>query len=436
MCVLYGGAAGGGKSFILRWFGVLFLLWCYYKKGLKNVRVGLFCEDYPALHDRHLSIIRLEFPDWLGAMHEQSREFRLKPEFGGGTIAFRNLDEPKKYKSVQFAAVLIDELTTNLETVFWDLWSRRRWPGLTAEECKFAAATNPNGIGHEWVKRFWILRDFSQFPPKLLEEHPDLPDQFAFVPARASDNPHLADDYETMILGALPEAERKALMDGSWDLFEGQFFKSWREHLHVVDPFEIPKDWRRWMGGDHGGTAPTVWLWFAQDPETARIYVYREYYRAGLPAKTHAENVLELCGGADGEEQRLLSYRVADPSMFNKTSADGTSPEDHYLAAGVVLRPGYNNRLSGWNTVKSLLDPRPDGRPGLQIFSTCANLIRSLPLQIHDEKKPEDLDTRGDDHAVDALRYGVSPPEVTRPRQARERKVKPNPWGSSLRIAS
>ena len=166
---LYGGAMGGGKSYLLRW-KLLKLLFRWAKQGHTGVVVGLFCEDYPALKDRHLSKIGKEFPKWLGKLHndhkEHGRAFILNPEYGSGVIAFRNLDDPSKYASSEFAAEAVDELTKNQEDVFDDLRTRLRWPGIA--DVRFFAATNPGGVGHAWVKRKWLDGEHDEHE---LDEH-------------------------------------------------------------------------------------------------------------------------------------------------------------------------------------------------------------------------------------------------------------------------
>ena len=158
--VLYGGAMGGGKSFLLRW-KLLSILLAHAARGKPNITVGLFCEDYPALQDRHISKIKNEFPEWLGTYRGDDHNFILKPEFGGGVIAFRNLDKAEKYQSVEFAAIGVDELTKISEEDFIDLRTRLRWPGI--DNPKFIGATNPGGTGHLWVKRLWIDRQFPEY---------------------------------------------------------------------------------------------------------------------------------------------------------------------------------------------------------------------------------------------------------------------------------
>src|SRR3990167_3653514 len=156
--VFYGGSAGPGKSYFLRKYPIKFLIETWHKTGLKGVRAGLFCEDYPALHDRHLSRIPYEFPKWLGNYNSARHEFILSDRFGGGVVAFRNLDDPSKYLSSEFALIEVDELTKNDKKTFDFLRLRKRWPGI--ERTKFIGASNPGGIGHDWVKQLWIARNF------------------------------------------------------------------------------------------------------------------------------------------------------------------------------------------------------------------------------------------------------------------------------------
>lgn len=204
--VLYGGSMGSGKSYFLRWVSVYWLMYWFAAKGLRGVRVGLFCENFPALNDRHLSKIKAEFPAWLGTYNEQRHEFTLAPHYGSGVLAFRNLDDVGKYLSVEFASIAIDEVNRNPKSVFDLLRTRLRWPGIV--ETKFIGACNP--IGEAWVKNFWIKR---LFPVEEQE-----PQEFYFVKALPSDNTHLDKTYFEG-LKSMPEAERKAYLEGDWDAF-------------------------------------------------------------------------------------------------------------------------------------------------------------------------------------------------------------------------
>lgn len=204
---LFGGSVGSGKSRWLRWCMVYWLIKLYSKYKLRGIRAGLFCEDYPSLNDRHLTKIRFEFPDWLGTYNESKKEFTLKPEYGSGIIAFRNLDEPEKYLSVEFAVMGVDEINRNPKTTFDMLRSRLRWPGI--KDVKFLAGCNP--LGEAWVKNIWVKR---MFPPEEKEQY-----EFVFVPALPTDNPFLPPEYFKS-LESLPETQRKAYLEGNWDAFD------------------------------------------------------------------------------------------------------------------------------------------------------------------------------------------------------------------------
>lgn len=400
--VLYGGAKGGGKSYILRW-ALVVLLMRWASQGHKNVRVGLFCEDYPSLKDRQISKIASEFPAWLGKLSDSQihgMSFKLAPRFGGGIISLRNIDDPSKYASSEFAAIAIDELTKNPPEVFAQFRSIVRWKGI--EDTRIFAGSNPGGQGHEWVKRLWVDRDFDPAEPE--------PEQFHFVRALASDNPHLSQSYVKSLEG-LPEQLRKAYLDGSWDLYEGQFFEEWREHVHVVQPFPIPSSWRRFRSTDHGRAKPTACLWGAVDHD-GNIWWYREHYKAGQDADLNAQDIAAASYERDPATGVLLPERYAfsllDSACFAKTGAESTIAEI-YEKNGVPCIPWPKDRKAGWALFHEYLrhvDPRTGERhpPRMRFFSTCRNAIRTIPSLVTDDRDPEDLDTNGEDHAADAVR--------------------------------
>lgn len=205
--VLYGGSLGSGKSYWLRWMMLYWLMKMYDKYDIKGIRAGLFCEDYPSLNDRHLSKVKYEFPAWLGTYNQQFHEFTLAPEYGSGVIAFRNLDDPEKYLSVEFAIMGVDEINRNQITTFRELRKRLRWAGI--KDVRFLAACNP--IGEAWVKNWWVKR---LFPPEEKEQY-----EFVFVPALPTDNPYLDESYYKS-LESLPDNQRKAFLEGNWDAFD------------------------------------------------------------------------------------------------------------------------------------------------------------------------------------------------------------------------
>jgi hypothetical protein len=415
--VLYGGAMGGGKSYWLRWALVKLLLYFHAAYGATGVTVALFCENYPALKDRQLSKIAREFPEWLGKHHPDHKDygncFILKPEYGAGVIAFRNLDDTSKYQSAEFAAIGTDELTKNQLEVFNDLRNRLRWPGIPAEEWKFIAATNPGSIGHAWVKKYWIDRDF---PPEEQEA-----DEFVYVPAFAKDNPHLDPAYLRQ-LDSLPAEMRKAFVEGDWNIFKGQYFTEWRNDIHTCPPYPLPASYERFISIDYGYSAPSSVHWWAADYD-GNITAYRELYQTGLTFKDLAREILKMT--PPNEDVR---YWVADPAIWNKTGQtelsgaelmEQVAMEQH---RSIQLVKANNDRLTGWRVFREYLKPfERDGKrvAAIRYFSTCTNAIRTIPALVYDQFKTEDLDTDGEDHAGDDGRYAVMsrPPRSDRPKQ-------------------
>jgi phage terminase large subunit len=383
--ILYGGAVGGGKSYWIRW-ELVKLLMKFAKRGLKGVRVGLFCEDYPALKDRHLSKIQYEFPKWLGELNKSDYEFTLSPEYGSGVICFRNLDDPSKYQSSEFAVIAVDELTKNTRQVFDFLRTRLRWANL--EDTKFIAGTNPGGIGHDWVKKTWI--------DKVFESGEQEQSLFYFIPAKASDNPNLPSSYYLALEG-LPEKMKRAYVEGNWDVFEGQYFTEWNRDKHVVEPFTMPQNYKRFRAYDHGRENPACMKWYALDYD-GNVYVYRELYQRGFNVDQLSVQINKL---SEGEE---YSYSVADPSIFAKTgfvdAHGGQTIAESFVRHGIQFYPASNRRVDGWNLLHQYLN---NGK--IKYFSTCKDSIRTIPNLIHDDHKPEDLDSGGEDHAADTDRY-------------------------------
>lgn len=411
--VFYGGSAGPGKSYFLRKYPIKFLIETWRKTGIRGIRAGLFCEDYPALHDRHLSRIDYEFPDWLGDHNKSQHEFVLKNAFGGGVIAFRNLDDPSKYLSSEFALIEVDELTKNPRETFDFLRLRKRWPGI--EHTKFIGASNPGGIGHDWVKQRWIEKNFS------VEESEK--EQFHFIKALPQDNKYLPQSYYTT-LSSLPEKLRKAYRDGNWDVFEGQYFSEWDREQHTIQPFTIPSDYKRFRAYDHGRENPACCKWYAVDYD-GRVYVYRELYKRGMNIDQLAGEIMRL---SEGE---TYDYSVADPSIFaNIGFVDkygGQTIAEGFVRYGIQFLPASNRRVDGWNLMHQYLHWDKDHRPKLQYFTTCVDSIRTIPALIHDEHRPEDTNTHGEDHCADADRYmlmSLHERQSTRAMTELEKKMK------------
>lgn len=399
--LLYGGAKGGGKSHILRWALVRKLVkWA--KAGHRNVRVGLFCEDYVSLKDRQITKIEKEFPRWLGTLGENNIEgmsYRLAPQFGSGVIALRNLDDVSKYASSEFAIAAVDELTKNKREVFDQFRSIVRWPDI--EDTGIWGGTNPGEIGHLWVKKLWVDRTFDK------EDPPG--EQFKFIKSLPTDNPHNAQSYLDE-LKSLPERLRKAYYEGNWDVFAGQYFSEWDRNMHVVPPFPVPKTFKRFRAYDHGRENPATCAWYALDYD-GRVWVYREFYAKGMNVDQIAAEIVRL----SGDEQ--YEYSVADPAIFaNIGFTDkfgGQTIAETFARYGIIFLPASNRRVDGWNLMHQYLywsPTRLDAEqniipPKIIYFNTCYDSIRTIPALVHDDIRPEDINSKGEDHAADRDRY-------------------------------
>lgn len=420
--ILYGGAMGGGKSYFLRWMAVYLLMYYSARYNLKGVRVGIFCEDYPALKERHLSKVPFEFPEWLGTLNKSEHEFVLNERYGGGTIAFRNLDDVSKYLSSEFASILVDELTKNSNETFNFLNMRRRWPGIP--DTKFIGATNPGSQGHVWTKKLWIDKDFAG------EEYD--PDDFAFIQAKFSDNPSLPANYDK-ILATLPEKLRRAYRDGDWDIFDGQYFSEWNRKDHVVEPFQIPDGWQRIRCLDYGMKMPSAVYWLAINYD-GDVFVYRELWQTQLTYPELAKRVLEMT-----PENEKIDYTVADTSIFAQTLDSRRTGDELMALEGLDdVIPADKERVHGWNVMRIYLRENK-----LKVFNTCKELIRTLPALVHSETKPEDVKKCDIDHGAESLRYGLvslgDPPEMAGMIRKDENNGylddKDAPWNKSNKVS-
>lgn len=368
--ILYGGALGGGKSYLLRWLAVKLLMYYFKRFNLRNVTVMLACEDYPSLNDRQLQKINIEFPRWLGTYYSKHKiygnSFILHASYGRGIICFRNLDDPSKYASAEFASILVDELTKNSFQIFDHLRTRCRYPGIPDEECKFVAGTNPGSVGHAWVKQLWMDKIF---PPEYIYPT-DFRPYFAYIPSKATDNKYIDAGYYRM-LDTLPPHLRPAFRDGDWSVFAGQAFQEWSEPWHIIDPERVPPDAPLYMTYDWGFGKPFSIGWWFITPE-GRAKRFMEWYGwngtpdTGLRLQdsavadgiiTRERAKLEIfrdkwinppAADAMEEEGRPVT-RLADPTCWNKKpdysgGGQGPSTYEEFMKKGIVMQPGDPNR--------------------------------------------------------------------------------------------
>ena len=414
---LFGGSRGPGKSYLLRWYALRrLLMWA--ERGLHNVNVMLGCEDYPSLKDRQISKIATEFPLWMGDLKETKTRglgFHLHPEYGGGAILLRNLDDPSKYQSAEFAGILIDELTRNPLSTFNILRGSLRWPGI--EDVFLVGATNP---APGWVRAYWIEHDF---PEELKSEA----HQFAFVPALPTDNPHLPASYWQM-LNTLPDALRKAWVKGDWYIsVEGLVYDAFGAENVVEDepdpalPFEIAID--------DGYIDPRATL-FIQRKENGDVLVFDELYETKALEEQTIRHILQKCielaGQAipDGwEEMNLeqcqkwcMASGVTRPSLA-VVSHEAVALRQRLRDAGISARNWLSKKVSGQGSTRmaaitltreSICDGQ--GYRALRVHQRCRYLLDELQIGYKYPEGKHGLEAKpadGNDHAAQALESWV-----------------------------
>lgn len=393
---LYGGASGGGKSYAMRY---------------ECVRQSVATAPYPVnglvlrrtMPEVKANMIRPLEDELPRGSYVMNHSDNIMTFYNGSMITFgycEGLPDLKRYQGVEFDWICIEELTHWTEEEFRLLMRslRSKKPGWKPN---FFASTNPGGIGHAWVKRLWVNRSFN------LHENPA---DYSFISAKVYDNHVLLENDPAYVkrLEALPEKDRRAYLDGDWDVFEGQYFEDFRHDLHVSTAFLPVGIKRRIIAIDYGRVAPACALWIALDNQN-HVYVYRELYRTGMTYDQFATSIAALT--PEGED---ISHMVCDPAALEKQSDDTTNTLHGAFRRAELPRcyAANNSRIDGWNTIRRYLQTEIREETGrmrsaLTIFEHCRNLIRTLPEMIHDVHAVEDLNTHGEDHAVDALRYGL-----------------------------
>ena len=409
--VLFGGAAGGGKSYGQMVDALVFALKYPGSKQLVLRRT------YPELEKSLIRTSLALFPRSLYSFNSTSHTGRFK---NGSTVDFGYCgteNDVYQYQSAEYDVVRFDELTHFTENQYLYLISRVR--GVNGYPKQVKSSTNPGGTGHVWVRKRFI--DPSPCGEGFLGENGT---SRIFIPSFLSDNGFLcrADpDYKKRLL-SLPERERKALLYGDWNVFEGQYFDEFDERAHVTEPFEIPDGWRKYRTLDYG-LDRLACLWIAVAPNGSS-YVYREFCESNLPISRSAESILERT-----PKREEIYATLAPPDLWGRSQESGKSKAALFSEYGISFTRTSNDRECGWLAVKELLRRR-EGGPKLKIFSTCRELIRCLPALTVDKLRPTDCSTEPHEitHAPDALRgFAIF---YTRP--AKERDARKRIWSADM----
>lgn len=455
--ILYGGAAGGGKSHLMR---VAAIIWCSMIPGLQVYLFRRIREDLIKNHMEGPKGFRSLLAAW-----EQSGFVKIVEDeirfWNGSKIYLCHCKDEKdrfKYQGAEIHVLLIDELTHFTDKIYRFLRGRVRAVGLPPLPPEYQGrfpriicGSNPGNIGHVWVKAAFI-HNVEPYNIRLMpDEEGGMLRQY--IPARLNDNPSMAKDdplYRARLRGLGSESLVRAMEDGDWDVIEGAFFEEWESKRHVIRPFVIPAYWTHFRSLDWGSAAPFSVGWWAVVSDDYRhpdglilprgaLVRYREWYGKKDDNNTGLKLTADEVGAGIARrsmDDPIPTYGVADPSAYAQNGGPSImerlrNAERDYLA---LNKPGLNatpwrkadnarvafeGHMGGWDQMRARLkgmktDDCPDGPAMIYCFSTCTDSIRTIPVLQHDENRPEDLSTNMEDHAADEWRYAcMSRPYVT-----------------------
>jgi phage terminase large subunit len=384
-----------------------------------NTKGLIVRKTYPELLSNHIRKMFKEYPltiNWYKAGEKAIY-------WPNGSITefshLASLMDVYTYQGREYEDISIDEVTQHEETVFKILRSSNRTTNKdfvnNGGNVSMLLTGNPGGIGHGWVKRMFIDRTF---------QDNENPDDFDFVQAKVWDNKALmeADPNYLIRLKDLPKDLMRAYLEGDWDVFAGQVFSEFRREMHICNPV-LPNpihphflwiDWGYSGREEHEGAFACLAAALVQENYQGtvfnRIIVYKEWYGKFKDPREWAKIIYET------SEVKNYKEVVADSAMFN-TQTDGSKPiaklmEDEWdilcKRHWITVKAGTKNRIGRVATLHNWLSIAPDGLPYMLVTESCPNLIRTLPLLVHDPYKVEDVDTTGEDHLYDALGYGLS----------------------------
>ncbi len=441
---LYGGAAGGGKSDAL-------LIEALRQVHIPHYKAIIFRKTYPQLselEERSDELYKKIYPDckYNSSKHRWKFKSGAMIYFG----AMQRSEDKTKYQGKRYDFIAFDELTHFTWDEYSYMFSRNR-PSGPGTRVYIRATTNPGGIGHGWVKERFITiaPPYTRFVDEFDVIMPDgnvkqVKRDRVFIPSTVFDNKKLLENDPNYIanLASLPQAERDALLYGSWDSFDGQVFTEFKDNekgynngidTHVINGFEIPAHWKRFISFDFGFSHPYSVGFWTISPKTGTLYRYHEIYgcaantpNKGLyhPPDAIAKRIREYM---DFEQKKLgvkLSYRgVADPAIWDNRYGSDASPAKVMQNYGVYFEKGNHDRLSGKMQIHYRLEFDSDGRPKMYIFKNCKDFIRTIPLVVYDSHNVEDIDSECEDHIYDETRYFLMLNPIDKEKPKRKKKI-------------
>ncbi|MBQ2396074.1 MAG: phage terminase large subunit [Bacteroidales bacterium] len=414
--VAYGGARGGGKSWAVR---VKAILLCLKWKGIKILIVR---KTYKELTNNHIVPLQQMLPTDVARYNKTEKVFTF---VNGSTIWFgycNNDSDLDQYQGAEYDVIFFDEATQLQESWIKKINLAVRQPNGLPKRTYYTC--NPGGASHNYIKRLFIERRY---------EEAEIPENYSFTQALVTDNKVLMEmspEYKAE-LEALPPKLREAWLYGNWDIFEGQFFEDFREmpdkdlcikagiskeeaiashrFVHVIEPFEIPDGWQIHRSFDFGYAKPFSCAWWAVNYDGVAYRILELYGCTKTPnegVKWTPDQMFAEMARIEREHRWLKGKKiigVADPSIWD--ASRGESVADCAAKHGIYFSAGDNERIAGWMQVHYRFAFDENGFPMMYVFNNCKAFIRTMPLLQFSETKPEDLDTTGEDHVADEVRY-------------------------------
>jgi phage terminase large subunit len=400
--VAYGGARGGGKSWALRRKCILLAL------SYSGIRILLLRRTLQELRENHTLPLKRELGDF--ARYSADEKAFYFPNGSRIKLGYcEDSSDVSQYQGQEYDVICMDEGTQFTEFQFTCLSVCLRG-GIPSHPRRFYITCNPGGVGHAWVKRLFIDKEYRSGERAI---------DYTFIPARVYDNDFLMKNNPDYIsqLESLPLELRRAWLFGEWDVFAGQFFSEFSRDVHVCRPFTLPHDWPRFYVNDYG-LDMLAGLWIAVSP-TGQGFVYREIYLPGLVVSDAAARILER-----EEENEVISLRLAPPDLWGRSKDSGRSVIEIFAEHGLYFCRADNDRVQGWMALREWLKPIQTASESktarLQIFESCINLIRTLPLLQFDSRNANDASNEPHEltHSPDALRYFAA---WRRPEQSQQK---------------
>lgn len=411
--IAYGGSRGGGKSWAARRKAVLLAL------NYSGIQILILRRTLAELRENHVLVLQAELKG-IAKYDAQNKEF-LFPNESRIKLGYCSAEsDVLQYQGQAYDIIMLEESTQFTEFQKDTLTESNRSSGQMREKFtpRMYFTCNPGGIGHSWMKRLFIDKDY---------RNKENPDNYEFIPSTVYENKYLMTNNPEYVenLENLPEMRKRAMLYGDWDAFEGQYFDEFDRDVHVIEPFIIPNDWRRYITLDYGLDMLACY-WIAVDTHQ-KAYVYKELYQSGLVVSDAVEEIKRI-NGTDTVHQHF-----APPDLWNRQNQTGKSTMELFGNEGIRLVKADNSRIQGWYNVKEWLKPYSDeqGIPtaSLVFFRNCTNIIRTLPQLQGDPRDPNDVDSTSNhelSHGPDAIRYFIA--GRPRPAVVQQKKKKSALW--------